>query len=251
MALSSLKTLRESGKRKVEEKLFIIPFLFTFLNAFFGLLSVINIFEGQFVLAASCILFACVMDFCDGRLARAFDSCSGLGMELDSLCDAISFCFAPAILMYGWRLHQFGLLGLLAVGIYLCAGLFRLAKFNALHMNQKPYFIGLPTTYAGSFIATMMLSSEWISHSYLSPLVSDIGLVVMLIILSLLMPSKLKFESFKKFRAQTLGSKLLVALSCGLILFCAGANYPVFFLSALAYIIGNLVTNVIMYLKID
>ena len=109
LSLKTLNTFKfKNLKKKGKQNLFIVPFLFTFANAVFGLLSVIKTLECEFVTASYCIILAALMDFFDGKLARAFNSTSCLGMELDSLCDAISFCFAPAILLYSWYFHNFG-----------------------------------------------------------------------------------------------------------------------------------------------
>jgi len=238
-----LRTLRESGKKKIQQKLFIIPFLFTFLNAFFGLLSVVNTLDENYLLAAYCILLAVFMDFCDGKLARAFGSCSGMGTQLDSLCDAVSFCFAPAILLYGWRLHAAGsMVGFLAVAFYLCSGLFRLAKFNILSMNQKSYFVGLPTTWAAFFIATMILAYPWIAHSFLCGMVSCAGLIAILFLLSLLMLSSLHF--FKSYTPKRAWIKIGMALLGLVAAVFAPVGHLLLFVSASAYILGNMVVDI-------
>src|SRR5262245_44761503 len=108
MRLISFENMHPSSKKK----LFIIPFLFTFGNALCGFMSVIKTLDEEFMLAAFFILLAALMDLCDGRLARWFGSTSVLGMELDSLCDAISFCFAPAILLYSWSLYHLDYAGM-------------------------------------------------------------------------------------------------------------------------------------------
>src|SRR5262245_15894422 len=115
MKFITFAKLQNSGKKN----LFLIPFLFTFGNALCGFLSVIKTLDQEYTLAALFIVLAALMDLCDGRLARMFGSTSVLGMELDSLCDAISFCFAPAILLYSWSLYQLGIGGLIVLGIYL------------------------------------------------------------------------------------------------------------------------------------
>ena len=107
------------------------------------------------------------MDLCDGRLARYFGSTSVLGMELDSLCDAISFCFAPAILLYSWSLYQLGIAGMVVLGLYLCSGLFRLARFNIISITQVTSFVGLPTTIAAFFFANVVMYEKWLASSCL------------------------------------------------------------------------------------
>ena len=158
-----LRKLKDSGKKR----LFVIPYLFTFANACLGLLAVLYAWDDHFVSASFCIVFAAIADALDGRLARALGSCSSLGMELDSLCDAISFCFAPTILLYGVYLCEQGALGIMVAGIYLCAGLFRLAKFNNTCSQQKSFFIGLSTPMSALFFAMIIVYQSWITHSWL------------------------------------------------------------------------------------
>ena len=90
----------------------VVPFIFTFANVFFGFFSIIKTIEGDFIAAALSIIVAAVMDGIDGRLARYLGTDGDLGSELDSLCDAVSFCLAPAVLLYSWYLHGFGHAGL-------------------------------------------------------------------------------------------------------------------------------------------
>lgn len=234
MAFLILKTLRESGK----QKLCFIPFIFTFLNALFGLLSVIKILDGQFMLAAYFIILAACMDFCDGRLARAFGSSSCIGMELDSLCDAISFCFAPAILLYSWRLYDSGIFGLFAVGVYLCSGLFRLAKFNVAS-SSKTDFIGLPTTIAAFLIANLVLASHWVNMTSFYYLLYSKSIIVILIVLSLLELSSIPFLSFKQIKSKSFFYLIMLTfISIGLFLVARGI--PIFFICTIMYIAVNL-----------
>ncbi|MDP3888991.1 MAG: CDP-diacylglycerol--serine O-phosphatidyltransferase, partial [bacterium] len=159
-----LQAIKKSGKKN----LFIIPYIFTFLNACFGFLSIIKTLEFDFVMAAYCIILAACMDLLDGRLARAFGSTSCFGMELDSLCDAISFCLAPAILLYNWYLTDLDLVGFVVLSFYICAGLSRLARFNiGIHTN-KMFFVGLPTPVAAFLMSEFVLHSTWIDGSIFS-----------------------------------------------------------------------------------
>jgi CDP-diacylglycerol--serine O-phosphatidyltransferase len=225
-------------KRSGKKNLYIIPYIFTFLNAFFGFLSIIYTLDNDFVAATYCIIAAAVMDFWDGRLARAFNSVSGFGTELDSLCDAISFCLAPAILLYNWYLVSLDLLGIVVCGFYLCAGLSRLAKFNVSGHHNKEFFTGLPTPIAAFFISSFVLSSAWIDRSPFYFLLTDAGLVGTIVTLGLLMVSSIHFPAFKKY---SLRSRSGYAVFCLIFLFifvCLCCGYPCFFFLMLAYIIG-------------
>lgn len=87
---------------------------------------------------------AAVMDFLDGFAARLLKAYSDMGKELDSLCDAVSFGVAPAMLLFA-ALRDNGApdwLPWLAI-IIPVAGVLRLAKFN-IDTRQTSSFLGLP-----------------------------------------------------------------------------------------------------------
>jgi CDP-diacylglycerol--serine O-phosphatidyltransferase len=163
-------------------------------NAFFGFCSIALAIEGERVAAIYCVFIAALMDALDGRIARLMKVESDLGVEMDSLCDAISFCLAPAFLVYIWSLRCFGFLGIVVGSIFLLAGILRLARFNLLHDEQSVFFIGLPTTIAGCFVATILLNaSEMVYQTWFA-----IGIAIVLLILSWLMVSTIPFPAFKK-----------------------------------------------------
>jgi len=234
----SLKMLKESGKRK----LFVIPYFFTFANAFFGFLAVTKTLDYQFSAAAYCIMIAVFMDLLDGRLARAFHSSSYLGMELDSLSDAVSFCFAPAVLLYSWYFGGTGLLGIFVLTFYLCAGLFRLATFNSLSTKKHAttFFIGLPTTLAALIIAQIVVHYRWIIASPLRFLLHPKGILIFVVGLAFLMISPIKFQSFKRLRVR---AKLFypVAVATGILLvFFLSRDIPILLLGLLGYVLSSL-----------
>jgi len=231
-----LKKLKEKGK----QRLFVIPYFFTFANAVFGLLSVIKTLEGDFFGAAYCIILAGVMDLFDGRLARAFGSSSYLGMELDSLCDAVSFCFAPAILLYSAYLHKVGIFGVTIVSLYLCCGLLRLAKFNILSQDNlsQDFFIGLTTTLSAFLIAQLVLHYNWICQQLFPFLSSPYGLALFVLTLSFLMISPVTFLSFKKINPRL----SLLAGSLVVMIFSFGFAYgiPLLFMGIFSYIVSSI-----------
>lgn len=179
---------------KIDKKYwYIAPFFCTFSNAALGFISVLFALNDCHISAAVCLLLACFMDICDGRLARALDAESSLGGELDSLCDAISFCFAPAILLYSWLFSQASILFLFVLVFYLLSGLYRLAKFNVME-NKQDYFIGLPTPVAAGIIAQMIIYQQWF-HPYLLENLIFVALIILLI--AYLMIAPIKIPSFK------------------------------------------------------
>jgi CDP-diacylglycerol---serine O-phosphatidyltransferase len=206
-----LRKLKDSGKKNLA----VIPFLFTFANACLGLCAVLYAWDDCFFYACYCIILASLADSMDGRLARALGSCSSLGMELDSLCDAISFCFAPAIVLYGAYLWKFGVLGIIVAGIYLCAGLFRLAKFNNTCSQQKSFFIGMSTPVSAIFFALIIVNQAWIESSLLKCIVSPYLFLPLVLFFAYLMVSNIRFPSFKTglHHPLTLGTAIAVMLA--------------------------------------
>lgn len=225
----------------------VVPFLFTFANVFFGFLSIVKTIEGDFVAAALCIMAAGLMDAIDGRLARYLGTAGDLGSELDSLCDAISFCLAPAVLLYSWYLHDFGHPGLFApvLVLYLCAGLLRLARFNLSDVDQHIFFLGLPTTIAAFFIAQLVLYQELVTESALTHFLNERVLVGLVASIAFLMVSSLRFPAFKKANLSLRRSATyLKFIVMGLLaVWCVYYEYPFFLMIVSAYILGSLLVN--------
>ena len=176
-----------------QKKLIILPNLFTLGNGFFGFCSIIFASKENIVASACSILLGALMDMLDGKLARLSKTTSSFGLQLDSLCDSLSFCTAPAFLMYIWQLKRFGIFGLCICALFLLTGICRLARFNITIETQKIYFIGVPTTIAASTLAIFILNTQHINFTIFD---SWIVLLVTLI-LSILMISSLPFPSFK------------------------------------------------------
>ncbi|MCU0330305.1 MAG: CDP-diacylglycerol--serine O-phosphatidyltransferase [Candidatus Kapabacteria bacterium] len=130
----------------------VIPNLFTLANLFCGFAAIVAAVEHRPLDAALFILGSGVFDMLDGIVARITHSTSEFGVELDSLCDAVSFGVAPGMLLYveffsAW--HQWGLL---LASLPALAGVLRLARFNVqlTSMEDKLYFRGMPIP-AGAF----------------------------------------------------------------------------------------------------
>jgi len=243
LTLKAFKFVRRKDKKK--HLLSIVPFLCTFSNAIFGFLAMISAIENNFTLSAYCILGAIIMDACDGRLARALNSCSYLGFELDSLCDAVSFCIAPAILLYQWSLNRMGMPGLAVLILYVSCGLLRLARFNVDTRNTY-YFKGLPTTMAAFFITTFILYDEWILRSPLTWIIQSNYLLLIIALVSWLMISPLPFPSYKK---NTRAFNVVCMVTSIITIVCTLQGYPFLFLGSTAYIGNGIIGSLIMYSK--
>src|SRR5256885_6845252 len=82
-----------------------LPNGFTLFNLFCGIFAIVLAARLNFGKAALFVFLGGIADALDGRVARATGSGSRMGEELDSLVDAISFGFAPAMIMYFAQLN--------------------------------------------------------------------------------------------------------------------------------------------------
>jgi CDP-diacylglycerol--serine O-phosphatidyltransferase len=241
--LVSLRVLKESGK----QKLFLIPFVFTFANALLGFLAIINALDGKYIAAAYCIVLAAFMDMIDGRLARAFGSSSSLGRELDSLCDAVSFCLAPAVVVYSWQEADLGKPFLMVLILYLCSGLFRLAKFNISSSAQYLYFSGLPSPLAALFLASCVINGQALAASRLAFLVTGHGFIACIAIISWLMISTVRFPTFKHYRVRRMHLAYFAMAGAVLSIACL-QGYAVMFIGIGTYIVSSALMTLLRFL---
>jgi CDP-diacylglycerol---serine O-phosphatidyltransferase len=180
--------------KKVSIKIYLLPNLMTTANLFFGFYAVILALKSQFDQAAYAIVAAAIFDSLDGRLARLTRSTSKFGAEYDSLCDLISFCMAPAILIYLWALEPLGRMGWLASFLFLACGALRLARFNVqANVVEKAYFQGLPTPMAAGIVASSILAFH--SHGWEPK--GSLLLWSMTVLLAIVMISTFRYRSFK------------------------------------------------------
>ncbi|KGK89735.1 CDP-diacylglycerol--serine O-phosphatidyltransferase [Desulfosporosinus sp. HMP52] len=169
----------------------MIPSIFTLANLFFGFLALIWVIEQQYTLAAAMIVLSVLMDSLDGKVARRLSVSSDFGKELDSLSDLVSFGVAPAILTYQAILYPqpdyVRYIGLGIAALFALCGAVRLARFNML--NITTYFVGVPITFAGGFMALLMFFRNMLPwYIYL----------VSMLVLACLMVSRIKVAKLGK-----------------------------------------------------
>ena len=98
-------------------------------GALFSMLSYIQTSDVRHVsFACGMVLAALVFDVLDGRIARWRQKTSGMGRELDSLADVISFGVAPAVIGYGCGMQ--GLYDRIVLTCFVACGVSRLARYN-------------------------------------------------------------------------------------------------------------------------
>jgi len=139
-----------------------IPNLFTLGNLSCGVFAIILIFQNEPEKAAYLIIFAAILDFFDGFLARLLGVSGELGKQLDSLADCVTFGVAPGIMLYyfsnttafvgPYEYFRYAFILLPTLSAY------RLAKFN-IDTRQSESFIGVPTPITGLMVASFALIS--------------------------------------------------------------------------------------------
>jgi CDP-diacylglycerol--serine O-phosphatidyltransferase len=221
---------RERRRRVVARSKFALPSSITLISVLCGFSSVVMSINAAgdhpsryFTWAAALLVLAGVFDGLDGRVARATNTATEFGVQLDSLADVLSFGMAPAILAYRYGFFQLGMADphLRAVGwaasfFFIACGALRLARFNVqVGIVDSRFFVGMPIPVGAACIASVILcwpsSPTSAFHAYLFALE--------LFLVGGLMVSGVRFPSFKKHSQQphsarltTLGILLMLSL---------------------------------------
>ena len=269
----------QKGPREL--KIYFLPNLFTARNLFCGFLALTIIvsapslyhleagysnmddqFEaakGMIYWALELILLACVFDAFDGRVARMGGYESPFGREFDSLADIVSFGLVPAFLVHRVVLsdvfqEDMPEVGWFIASVYVICGALRLARFNCLaamteeqsdeekteHANE---FVGFPIPAAAALVATITYFLIWFEEREFVKGNWKFALPVLLLFLSAMMVSKVKYPTFKKVNLR--GSRSFIVMVLGAIviglLFTVGRKYalpvgaPLLFVLYLVY----------------
>ena len=168
------------------------------------------------------ILGAFVFDGLDGRIARLVGKESPFGLQFDSLADIISFGAAPAFLMQRVILHDFNVeierLGLVVASVYLLCGALRLARYNCLSVmpdsGNSREFLGFPIPASAAMVASLTMFLIWLEEKNLPTSSWRWVLLALLVFLSVMMVSEVKYPSFKKldFRSRRPFTKFVAAV---------------------------------------
>lgn len=214
------------------------PNWFTSASLFCGMYAVILAtgLNGakDFHQAGVMILFAAVFDAMDGAVARVTKTASKFGIQLDSLCDAVSFGFAPAVLLYAWGLSSLGALGLAGAFFFALCGVFRLARFNTKADGTKSaYTEGVTITMAGATVAATVMAHV---ANGATTVRQPFAVLALAVVLGLLMVSSVPYRSHKSLRRGPLA--LVGMLNVGALLaISARVNFSTAFISVLgAYV---------------
>jgi len=211
----------------MRRSMFVLPSSITMASIFCGFSSVVMSInaagatpERYFLWAAGLLVLAGVFDGLDGRVARATNTATEFGVQLDSLADVVSFGMAPAILAYRYGFFQLGIhdshlraAGWAACFVFTACGALRLARFNVQVGAVDPrYFVGLPIPAGAACVASVII---WRPTPPASTL-HAYAFAAELFLVGLLMVSTIRFPSFKK-RAGSPRAAMLTSLSIVLV----------------------------------
>lgn len=220
-------------------RIYFLPNLFTAANLFCGFAALTKIVEADLtpdangvikyapiIIALGFILLACIFDLFDGRVARLAGVESPFGREFDSLADLVSFGVAPAFLVHRVVLPEVfeghAQLGWFIASIYLLAGAFRLARFNCLATmagtGGGKEFLGFPIPAAAGLVASLTMMMIHLEKQGYAPNKWKYALPVVLLFLSAMMVSTVKYPTFKRLdikATSTFAKTMIAALLVG------------------------------------
>jgi CDP-diacylglycerol--serine O-phosphatidyltransferase len=240
MKAQSRGTLRRPNMRRA---VILFPSGFTLGNLFFGIFAIIAASRLEFSTAGVYVMLGGICDALDGRVARATNSGTQFGEELDSLVDAITFGLAPGMIMYFAVLNRDGWDWIFVFLFSACAVL-RLARFNIEQAGTaKTYFQGLPSPAAGITLASYYwFSQSWLySYGAIGDLPWHRMLRFVMVALSILMISNVPYPSFPRtgFRSvRAIGASLVVIGAIALLL---SRKLEYFFPISLVYVAWGLI----------
>ena len=135
--------------------------------------------QGRFTASVLCLLLSGVCDAFDGIVARSkkdrTEEEKAFGIQLDSLCDVVSFGVAPAFCCYCTGMDS--TLGSSILCIYCICAVIRLAYFNVLEAKRQQveagsnkYYRGLPVTTASMLLPVFYILRFFIGKALFSTL---------------------------------------------------------------------------------
>ena len=248
-------------------KLFNLANILTLINLFAGCAALVLIFSPSYQVGTLSdglqyvpffTLASLIADYFDGMAARFTKSIeSGIGKQLDSLADVVSFGVVPAAVLYTLLTFYFKSISTLnesewQVMIYsspaFLVALFsalRLAKFN-VDERQTETFIGLATPANTIFVMGLLLvflrNDYNLSHLILNP-VFLFGLVILL---SYMLIAEIPMFSFKFKSFRWSGNEIRYMFIIVSLILLAGFKFAGISLAVVLYVLTSVV---MMFIK--
>ena len=219
--------MKPSRQQRLARAKFALPSFVTLLSIACGfgsiVISVDNAPVGNpddYRLAAILLVLAGIFDALDGFVARATNTQSDFGVQLDSIADVMNFGCAPGLLLYCYGFAQMGAdhptlvrMGGLACFVFVACGALRLARFNVMVGRTDPrYFVGMPITAGAACVASVVVA--WPDPVAVTEMGRAFLVMLLMVAVGALMVSTIRFPSSK----QPKSKGMLIALAVGLVL---------------------------------
>ena len=220
---------------------YLIPNSVTLLNAFSGCCAIVFLLNQEYKNALLFILIALIADFLDGFLARWLNATSELGMQLDSLSDAVSFGVVPATIVYCLLKQDTALPTYAAFTAFFIAvfSIYRLAKFN-IDTRQREIFVGLNTPANTLFFSGLLILNFYKGFQF-----SGLFLLCLIPISCFLLVSEIEMFSFKFKKFTWSGNEIrfiFIGIALLLLLFVLYFALPIIIT---IYIVINLIKKLV------
>jgi CDP-diacylglycerol--serine O-phosphatidyltransferase len=244
--------LKPSRQQRLARAKFALPSFVTLLSIACGfgsiVISVDNAPVGNpddYRLAAILLVLAGIFDALDGFVARATNTQSDFGVQLDSIADVMNFGCAPGLLLYCYGFAQMGAdhptlvrMGGLACFVFVACGALRLARFNVMVGRTDPrYFVGMPITAGAACVASVAVA--WPDPVVAADMGRAFLVMLLMVAVGALMVSTIRFPSSK----QPKSKGTLIGLGVGVLLL-ALLQTRFFALFFVLYISATLLLNI-------
>ena len=219
--------MKPSRQQRLARAKFALPSFVTLLSIACGfgsiVISVDNAPVGNpddYRLAAILLVLAGIFDALDGFVARATNTQSDFGVQLDSIADVMNFGCAPGLLLYCYGFATMGAdhptlvrMGGLACFVFVACGALRLARFNVMVGRTDPrYFVGMPITAGAACVASVVVA--WPDPVAVTEMGRAFLVMLLMVAVGALMVSTIRFPSSK----QPKSKGMLIALGVGVLL---------------------------------
>ena len=133
--------------------------ILTYMSVVSAVVGMVFAHKGIFGAAMLCLFLSGFCDAFDGTVARTkknrTDDEKAFGIQLDSLCDVVSFGAAPAFACYCMGMDS--LVGIVILCLYCICAVIRLAFFNVLEAKRQQVEEGGNKVYRGLPVTTSSL----------------------------------------------------------------------------------------------
>lgn len=168
LKIKAIERIQQPEETEEKPKTFIGFYNYTVVLTYLGLASAVF---GMFIamrknMAGSliCLMLAGLCDLFDGAVAKTRKRTlqeRSFGIQIDSLCDVISFGVLPAVIAYNAGVNKG--MGIFVLTFFVLAGVIRLAYYNVLEEERLRNDDHSPKCFRGLPITTVALTMPFVA----------------------------------------------------------------------------------------